>query len=65
MGALTAPTSVALTCRWRSRPQHQLRTHAAQQNLLILSGTETQVIGSNKVAEFEMLKTFQRQLHIT
>src|SRR5579859_6333570 len=23
---LTAPTSVALTCRWRSRPQHQLRT---------------------------------------
>jgi hypothetical protein len=26
VGALTAPTSVALTCRWRSRPQHQLRT---------------------------------------
>ena len=25
-GALTAPTSMALTCRWRSRPQHQLRT---------------------------------------
>src|SRR5262245_27726607 len=26
MEALTAPTSLALTCRWRSRPQHQLRT---------------------------------------
>src|SRR5882672_10717180 len=25
MGALTAPTSVALSCRWRSRPQHQTR----------------------------------------
>src|SRR5262249_40245815 len=22
----TAPTSLALTCRWRSRPQHQFRT---------------------------------------
>src|SRR3977135_1263228 len=28
---LTAPTSVALTCRWRSRPQHHNRTHAPQQ----------------------------------
>ena len=26
VGALTAPTSMALACRWRSRPQHQLRT---------------------------------------
>ena len=26
LGALTAPTSMALTCRWRSRPQHQQRT---------------------------------------
>ena len=24
--ALTAPTSMALTCRWRSRPQHQKRS---------------------------------------
>src|SRR5512144_555977 len=24
-GALTAPTFMALTCRWRSRPQHQKR----------------------------------------
>src|SRR5262249_29203167 len=26
VGPLTAPTSMALTCRWRSRPQHQKRT---------------------------------------
>src|SRR5678809_1430819 len=26
VGALTAPTSMALTCRWRSRPQHQKRS---------------------------------------
>ena len=26
LGALTAPTSVALSCRWRSRPQHQKQT---------------------------------------
>src|SRR6516225_4106110 len=26
-----APTSVALSCRWRSRPQHQQQTHAVQQ----------------------------------
>src|SRR5262245_37497906 len=26
----TAPTSLALTCRWRSRPQHQEATYAAQ-----------------------------------
>src|SRR5271169_6760480 len=28
VGALTAPTSVALSCRWRSRPQHQTRKSA-------------------------------------
>src|SRR5215471_8436868 len=33
VGALTAPTSMALPCRWRSRPQHQKRTHALQQAL--------------------------------
>src|SRR5664279_5107522 len=30
LGALTAPTSVALSCRWRSRPQHQERTSRPQ-----------------------------------
>src|SRR5262245_13107811 len=29
VGALTAPTSMALACRWRSRPQHQKRTKCA------------------------------------
>src|SRR6476620_3833666 len=36
VGALTAPTSMALPCRWRSRPQHQKRTHAPQQNFGLL-----------------------------
>src|SRR5208282_212810 len=31
VGALAAPTSMALTCRWRSRPQHHNQTHAPQQ----------------------------------
>src|SRR5215468_9425325 len=31
VGASTAPTSMALPCRWRSRPQHQKRTNALQQ----------------------------------
>ena len=35
VGALTAPTSMALRCRWRSRPQHQYRTHAAAANSII------------------------------
>ena len=33
VGALTAPTSVALACRWRSRPQHQKRTSALYHSL--------------------------------
>src|SRR5262245_44755255 len=37
VGALTAPTSMALTCRWRSRPQHHEPTHALQQIPLIQS----------------------------
>src|SRR5271154_6537822 len=28
VGASTAPTSMALTCRWRSRPQHHKRISA-------------------------------------
>src|SRR2546429_1677215 len=34
VGASTAPTSMALPCRWRSRPQHQDRTHALQQKII-------------------------------
>src|SRR5436190_24402918 len=33
VGALTAPTSMALPCRWRSRPQHHEPTYAVQQNV--------------------------------
>src|SRR2546427_5474499 len=33
VGALTAPTSMALPCRWRSRPQHHERTPVPQQNV--------------------------------
>src|ERR1700746_1375573 len=31
VGALTAPTSMALPCRWRSRPQHHKPTYAVRQ----------------------------------
>src|SRR5262249_26293245 len=31
VGASTGSTSMALACRWRSRPQHQKRTYAVQQ----------------------------------
>jgi hypothetical protein len=34
VGALTAPTSLALMCQWRSRPQHQKRTLRSAPNLL-------------------------------
>src|SRR5262249_7403341 len=37
VGPLTAPTCMALPCRWRSRPQHQKRTFALQQDFLIRS----------------------------
>src|SRR5262245_42298159 len=33
VGASTAPTSMALPCRWRSRPQHQKRTNAPQRKV--------------------------------
>src|SRR6266545_4008296 len=36
VGASTAPTSMALPCRWRSRPQHQKRTHTPQQKASLL-----------------------------
>src|SRR5207253_4152004 len=32
VGALTAPTSMALPCRWRSRPQHQKPTCDREQS---------------------------------
>src|SRR5208282_2655557 len=33
-----APPSLALSCRWRSRPQHQQRTHAPQPRAYARSG---------------------------
>src|SRR5215470_332253 len=36
VGASTAPTSMALPCRWRSRPQHQKRTY--EHHLLAAGG---------------------------
>src|SRR5215472_3777477 len=33
VGASTGSTSMALACRWRSRPQHQKRTYAVQQKM--------------------------------
>src|SRR4029434_8456242 len=41
VGALTAPTFMALTCRWRSRPQHQKRTCAAQLKMSALGQQRT------------------------
>src|SRR6516165_6520399 len=35
VGALTTPTSMALPCRWRSRPQHQEPTYAVQQKAML------------------------------
>jgi hypothetical protein len=47
VGALTAPTSLALTCRWRSRPQHQKPTLSLRQHsdfgLVGLSGENDKV----------------------
>src|SRR4029434_9825918 len=40
-GALTAPTFMALTCPWRSRPQHQKRTCAAQLGMSALGQKRT------------------------
>src|SRR6267143_703185 len=33
VGALTAPTSMALPCRWRSRPQHHKQTSALSHSI--------------------------------
>src|SRR5258708_2689332 len=45
VGALTAPTSMALPCRWRSRPQHQKPTSCTAQKSRRLDGTMLAVRG--------------------
>src|SRR6267378_6458355 len=40
VGALTAPTSMALPCRWRSRPQHQRRTSPTIPIVLLPQGRQ-------------------------
>src|SRR5215813_14379416 len=52
VGASTAPTSMALPCRWRSRPQHQKRTYAVQQEKramgIVSSATDWPHVGSSR-----------------
>src|SRR5215471_10800947 len=53
VGVSTAPTSMALPCRWRSRPQHQKRTYAPQQKTrysIIWSARATSVGGTSRLA---------------
>ena len=50
MGALVAPTSMALACRWRSRPQHQLRTSSAQQRAYLFD----QLVGTTKQSDWKL-----------
>src|SRR5262245_20423780 len=45
VGVSTAPTSMALPCRWRSRPQHQKRTFALQQIYSITSSAKASSFG--------------------
>src|SRR5271170_5236130 len=46
VGALTAPTSLALSCRWRSRPQHQKRKSMASHPACINVRVSAPVAGS-------------------
>jgi hypothetical protein len=45
VGALTAPTCMALPCRWRSRPQHQEPTYAVQQNDVLVARLLDHLVG--------------------
>jgi hypothetical protein len=47
VGALTAPTSLALMCRWRSRPQHQKQT--SRHVCFVISGS-TLLFNEKKVS---------------
>src|SRR5262245_50863128 len=60
VGALTAPTFMALACRWRSRPQHQKRTLSAKDRYFRVSNsprwgpTAKSLATNNKTAPGEL-----------
>src|SRR5262249_36204534 len=63
VGALTAPTSMALACRWRSRPQHQKRTYAAQQKVPLfdhLVGAQLEFTADRKPKRLRSLEIDER-----
>src|SRR5450631_2294112 len=53
VGALTAHTFMALTCRWRSRPQHQKRTHALPPGCERLVGADEKLVFEKEIAPRE------------
>src|SRR5215211_9487181 len=48
VGASTAPTSMALACRWRSRPQHQKRKSSELFDHLVSEGEQRRRHGEAK-----------------
>src|SRR5262249_9875262 len=56
MGALVAPISMALTCRWRSRPQHQKPTHALTAKAWQIEVEHFQTAGRAPLGKFDFAK---------
>src|SRR5262245_61174295 len=55
VGGLTAPTSMALSCRWRSRPQHQKRTFTPSASTRIaLHSASAGLVPVSSVDQFEV-----------
>ena len=67
--ALAAPTSMALACRWRSRPQHQQRTNAAQHRTSLfddLVGRASSFVGGSRPSALKVRKSIDldvRSIH--
>src|SRR5215813_9198532 len=61
VGASTAPTSMALPCRWRSCPQHQKRTHTPQQKSTLTRFTSStrasSVGGTSRPSAFAVFRS--------
>src|SRR6185437_6728016 len=60
LGALAAPTYVALACRWRSRPQHHERTKCTAENGVPI-GRLSQAPQSNLKAVGDSARTLERE----